>query len=112
VTTEAAMLESPMVIFYRVNPVTYYLGRPLVRTPYFSIVNLVAGERLAPELIQNDMTPERLAAEALRLLADEEARQRMRAGLRHVREALTPREDPFETSAARIEAFLRNEVRS
>jgi lipid-A-disaccharide synthase len=112
VTTEAAMLESPMVIFYRVNPVTYFLGRPLVRTPYFSIVNLVAGERLAPELIQNDMTPERLAAEALRLLADEEARQRMRAGLRHVREALTPREDPFETSAARIEAFLRNEVRS
>lgn len=112
VTTEAAVLGAPMVIFYRVHPLTYLLGRPLVRTKYFSIVNLVAGERVAPELIQNDMTPERLAGEALRLLADAGGRERMRAGLGRVRQALASREDPFEASAARIAAFLKNEVRS
>ncbi|MCS7043728.1 MAG: lipid-A-disaccharide synthase [Bryobacteraceae bacterium] len=112
VTTEAALLGSPMVIFYRVHPLTYLLGRPLVRTPYFSIVNLVAGGCVAPELIQNDMTPEKLAGEALRLLADEEARARMRAALARVREALATGADPYEKSAARIAAYLRNEVRS
>jgi lipid-A-disaccharide synthase len=112
VTTEAAMLGAPVVIFYRVHPLTWALGRPLVRTPFFSIVNLVAGERVAPELIQHEMTPERLAAEALRLLSDEEGRERMRRGLERVRAALASREDPFETSAARIAAYLKDEVRS
>lgn len=112
VTTEAAMLGAPVVIFYRVHPLTWMVGRPLVRTPFFSIVNLVAGERVAPELIQNDMTPERLADETLRLLADADARERMRRGLERVRAALASQGDPFETSAARIAAYLKNEVRS
>lgn len=112
VTTEAAMLGAPVVIFYRVHPLTWALGRPLVRTPFFSIVNLVAGQRVAPELIQSEMTPERLAGETLRLLADADARERMRRGLERVRAALASQEDPFETSAARIAAYLRNEVRS
>lgn len=112
VTTEAAMLGAPMVIFYRVHPLTWLAGRPFVHTPFFSIVNLVAGERIAPELIQNDMTPERLAAEALRLLADAGARERMRSALGRVRAALDAGEDPFETSAARIAAYLGSEALS
>jgi lipid-A-disaccharide synthase len=110
VTTEAALLGSPMVIFYRVHPLTWRLGRPFVRVPFFSIVNLAAGCEVAPELIQNDCTGGRLAAEALHLLADEEARSQMRAGLARVRSALATDRDPYEVSAARIAAFLNREV--
>ncbi|MEJ5366811.1 MAG: lipid-A-disaccharide synthase [Bryobacteraceae bacterium] len=110
VTTEAALLGAPVVIFYRVNPLTWQLGRPFVRVPFFSMVNLVAGRAVAPELIQNDCTGPRLAQEALRLLADERARDEMRAGLLAVRKALEAAGDPLETSAARIAAFLKREV--
>lgn len=110
VTTEAALLGAPMVIFYRVHPVTWRIGRPLVRVPFFSIVNLVAGRELAPELIQHRCTPEELAGEALRLLSSEEARLQMRAGLARVRAALATDRDPYEVSAARIAAFLNREV--
>jgi lipid A disaccharide synthetase len=65
---------------------------------------------VAPELIQNDCTGPRLAQEALRLLADERARDEMRAGLLAVRKALEAAGDPLETSAARIAAFLKREV--
>ncbi len=110
VATEAALLGSPMVIFYRVHPLTWRIGRPFVRVPFFSIVNLVAGREIAPELIQHRCNPAALAAEALRLLASEEARRRMRAGLGRVRAALATLRDPYEVSAARIAAFLNREV--
>lgn len=110
VTTEAALLGSPMVIFYRVHPLTWRLGRPFVRVPFFSIVNLVAGREIAPELIQDDCTGGRIASEALRLLSSEEARLAMRAQLACVREALLTDRDPCEVSAARIAAFLNREV--
>lgn len=110
VTTEAALLGSPMVIFYRVHELTWRLGKPLVRVPFFSIVNLVAGREVAPELIQQNCTGERLASEALRLLSSGEARLQMRAALARVRDALATERDPYEVSAARIAAFLSPEV--
>ncbi len=57
------------------------MGRRLVKVPFFSMVNLVAGRRIVPEFIQNEMTAARLADEALRLLDDEAARQKMRREL-------------------------------
>lgn len=110
VTTEAALLGAPLVIFYRVNELTWRLGRPFVHVPFFSIVNLVAGREVAPELIQQDCTGAKLAGEALRLLADEDARRRMRDELAAVRGALEAPGDPLEVSAARIAAFLKREV--
>jgi lipid-A-disaccharide synthase len=110
VTTEAALLGAPVVVFYRVNGLTWRLGRPFVRVPFFSMVNLVAGRAVAPELIQSDCTGPRLAQEALRLLADQDARANLRAGLFGIRAALEAAGDPFETSAARIAAYLRREV--
>jgi lipid-A-disaccharide synthase len=110
VTTEAALLGSPMVIFYRVHPLTWYIGRPLVRVPFFSIVNLVAGREIVPELIQHNCTPQRIAAEALRLLSGDSASAQMRQALSTVRAALATDRDPFEVSAARIAAFLNREV--
>src|SRR5439155_197747 len=70
VTVEAALLGAPMVTFYQVTPLTYRLGKLLVKVPFFSMVNLIAGRALVPELIQSQMTPENLAREALRLLTD------------------------------------------
>jgi len=87
-TVQAAIHERPMVIVYRVAPLTYALGRRLVHVDTFGMVNLVAGRRIAPELIQADFTPEAVAREALRLLAPGEDRERTIAALREVRAKL------------------------
>ena len=87
-TVEAALLGTPMVVVYRLSPWTYRLGRRLVRVPYYAMVNLIAGRRIVPELIQSDFTPARVAAEVLPLLADTAARREMVTGLGEVREKL------------------------
>jgi lipid-A-disaccharide synthase len=89
-TVEAALLDAPMVVVYRVTPLTALLAKPLVRTPFFSMVNLIAERRVVPELIQNDFTPDRVASEVLRLLREPAARDAMRAGLAEVRQRLGP----------------------
>jgi lipid-A-disaccharide synthase len=89
-TIEAALLNVPMVVIYRVTPLTAALAKPLVRTPFFSMVNLIAGKRAVPELIQNDFTPERTSAEVLRLLNDQSAREGIRRDLAEVRHRLGP----------------------
>src|ERR1700681_1591167 len=86
-TIEAALLDVPMVVIYRVTPL---LAKPLVRTPFYSMVNLIAGRRVVAELIQNDFTPERVAAEVLRLLNDQSAREGVRRSLAEVRQRLGP----------------------
>lgn len=89
-TIEAALLDAPMVVVYRVSPLTATLAKPLVRTPYFAMVNLIAQKKLVPELVQNDFTPDRVAAEVLNLLQDPNARRTMKAGLAEVRTRLGP----------------------
>lgn len=89
-TIEAALLDVPMVVVYRVTPLTALLAKPLVRTPFFSMVNLIAGKPAVPELIQNDFTPDRVAAEILRLLSDQRARESQRRDLAEVRKRLGP----------------------
>src|SRR5271156_162089 len=89
-TVEAALLDVPMVVVYRVTPLTALLAKPLVRTSYFSMVNLIAERRVVPELIQKDFTPAKVAAEVLRLLNNERAREELRAGLAEVRKRLGP----------------------
>ncbi len=111
VTIEAALLGAPMVTYYRVSPVTYLIGKPLVRVPYYSMVNLVAGKRVVAEYIQQDMTGANLAGEAMRLLSAPEARERMKAELSEVRTALEAGHDPFECSARRILTYIQEEVR-
>ncbi len=89
-TVEAALLGTPMIVVYRLSPLTYALGRPLVRVPHFAMANLIAGERLVPELIQGEFTPERVAAEALAFLGDPARLAAMRAALGEVRGRLGP----------------------
>lgn len=103
VTVEAALLGVPMVTFYRVNALSWLGGRWLVKAPFLSMVNLLAGERVVPELIQHDMTPERIAAEALRLLDDEGERARMRSRLAQIAGSLQSDRDPMDIAADWIE---------
>lgn len=89
VTVEAALLGTPMVTFYRVTPPSWVMGKLLVRVPFYSMVNLIAGRALVPELMQGQMTGERIAGEARRLLTDPAARAAMVAGLAEVRTRLS-----------------------
>ncbi|KHD05046.2 lipid-A-disaccharide synthase [Candidatus Thiomargarita nelsonii] len=67
-TLEAMLLKRPMVVAYRVAPITYWLARFLVHIPFFSLPNLLAGERLVPEFLQGEVTPENLGAAVLHWL--------------------------------------------
>ncbi len=99
VTIEAAVLGTPMVTFYKVNPLSWWAGRHLVKVPFLSMVNLVAQHQIVPELIQHDMTAERIVQEAERLLDDDENAARMRTNLASVRAALTVAGDPLQRAA-------------
>jgi lipid-A-disaccharide synthase len=87
-TLETALLERPMVIVYRMSPLTFALARRLVSVPFIGMPNLIAGRRIVPELIQGEATGARLAAEAARLLDDPAARAATTAALAAVRGAL------------------------
>jgi len=87
-TVEAALLGTPMVVVYRVAPLTAFILRRMVHTPFFSMVNLVAGRRVVPELIQDDFTPVAVAAEVRRLLESPAACEEMTSGLAGVRTSL------------------------
>jgi lipid-A-disaccharide synthase len=89
VTVEAALLGAPMVTYYKVMPASWLAGKFLVDVPFYSMVNLIAGRAVVPELMQGEMTGERIAAEARKLLTDEKARVEMKAGLAEVRERLS-----------------------
>jgi lipid-A-disaccharide synthase len=77
-----------MVIVYRVSFLSYWIGRMVISVPFIGLVNLVAGEEVVPELIQGDVTPERLAQEAMDLLDHDERRREMVKKLRALRETL------------------------
>lgn len=85
-TLECALLDVPMVVGYRLQALSYALAKRLVRVPHVGLVNLVAGERLAPEAVQDEFNAARLVAEARQLLGDTGMRQR--AGLAEVRRRL------------------------
>ena len=104
-TVEAALMDAPMIVVYRLAPLTAAIARLLVRTPMFAMVNLIAGKRVVPELVQKDFTSERLASEAIRLLDSPDARAEMRRGLAAVREKLGP-PGAVERAADLIAAML------
>ncbi len=89
VTLELALLNIPAVVTYRVSPRTYRIGRLLVRNvKYFSLVNLIGEKKIIPELLQDEVTPERIARELARMLTDLPARKNILAGLAEVRHRL------------------------
>ena len=87
-TVQAAIHERPMVIVYRLLPLTYRLAKRFVHVEAIGMVNLVAGEKIVPELIQEAFTPEAVAEEAVSFLTDHERSERTRDALRGVRSKL------------------------
>jgi lipid-A-disaccharide synthase len=90
VTVQAALHECPMVVVYRLSPLTYRMGKPFVHVDTYAMANLVAGRRLVPELIQDDFTPGAVADEATRILGDPAHAAAVRRDLAGVRAKLGP----------------------
>jgi lipid-A-disaccharide synthase len=87
-TLEAALATVPMVVLYRVSPLSYWLGRCLIRVNHIAMVNLIAEREVVPELIQHRAQPETVADQVLALLSDDSRLERMRGQLVRVRETL------------------------
>jgi len=87
-TLEAALAETPMIIVYKVSPISYHLGKMLINVPHIGLANLVAGQRVVPELIQNDATAENVYKTACQLLNDPPAMQKICRKLRFVQQRL------------------------
>jgi lipid-A-disaccharide synthase len=105
VTVEAALLGAPMITFYRVTGVSWALGKLLVDVPFYSMVNLIAGKQVVQELMQNEMTGERLAAETALLLDNAANRAKMKEELARV-SALLAGEDAMIRAADAVESAL------
>ena len=89
VILELALLGTPTVAAYRISPHTYWMGRLLIRQiEYFTLVNLIAGREVIPELLQDAANPERIAHELELLLEDDNRRREMQEGLAEVRDRL------------------------
>jgi lipid-A-disaccharide synthase len=76
-TVEAGMMKTPFVMVYRVSPLTYLLGKPRVKVPFFAMVNLIAGEEVVPELVQHDFTADNVVGRLREILPDGPARDHM-----------------------------------
>ena len=87
-TLEGAILGKPMIIIYRVSFLSYWIGRALIRVDHIGLVNLVAGKKVAPELIQKDVHPQRIAEEALLILRDPLMSRKMTESMDEVRQKL------------------------
>jgi lipid-A-disaccharide synthase len=110
VTVEAALLGTPMVTFYKVTAASWLAGKFLVDVPFYSMVNLIAGRAVVPELMQSQMTGQNLARHALRLLADGAARAEMKAGLADVRQKLAGGSAAPQRAAVAIQEVLEGQV--
>lgn len=87
-TVQGALHDTPMVVVYRVSPLTYWLAQRLVKVDLVGMVNLIAGEEIVPELLQGAFTPEAVAREAVSMLTDPVRAARIREGLARVRSQL------------------------
>ena len=103
-TLETALLGTPLIVIYRTSPINYRLLRPLIRLDTFGMVNLIAGRRVAPELIQDDCSAEGIAGAVLTSLSDPERLARMREDLASVRDRLASAGD---ASLRAADAVLR-----
>ncbi len=91
-TVEAALIGNPFIVVYRISPLSYAVAKRVVDVPHVAMVNLIAGKRIVPELIQGDFTASAVVSQLRPLLTDDEARARMQTGLRQVGQLLRSNE--------------------
>ncbi len=90
ITLQAALLEKPMVILYKLSPITHAIARLLVQVRHIGLVNILAGRRIVPELLQKEVTPDQIAAEAKKMLYDKDYYARIKKDLHDVRIKMGP----------------------
>jgi lipid-A-disaccharide synthase len=106
-TLELALAGVPMAVTYRVNRLTGAIARRLIRVAHVAMVNILAGRRVVPELIQQDCTPERLAATVCELLGDSQAACEQRAAFGAIMRSLAPAGgSPSQAAAAAVLELL------
>jgi lipid-A-disaccharide synthase len=110
-TVEAALMATPFVMVYRVSSLTYALGKPRIKVPFFAMVNLIAGEQVVPELVQDDFTAANVVARLNEIIPDGPARDTMIEGLTRVKAKLRgpdrgDRRNPVERAAEAVFALL------
>jgi len=110
VTIESALLGTPMVTFYKVSAPSWIAGKLLVRVPFYSMVNLIAGRAIVPELMQSHFTGAHVAEHAQRLLQDDTARAEMCAGLAEVRHRLSASGSAPQRAARMIQELLEGKT--
>jgi len=110
VTLQTALVETPLAIFYRAAPLTYAIGKHLIKVDCFGLANIVAGRKVVREFLQDEATPGALAGEILRILDDPAYAQAMRHGLKQVRERIGP-PGCAERVAAMVVEMSRGQVR-
>ena len=110
-TLEAGLLGCPMVIVYKLNWITYWLARAFVKIKLYGLVNIVAGEEVVTELIQNKATVKNITKEAIKILSDSEKHESLRSSLLRVRKSLGE-SGVLDRGAVGILEFLRKRMQN
>jgi lipid-A-disaccharide synthase len=105
-TVEAALIGAPFVMVYRVSPLTWTLGRRLVKVPFFAMPNLIAGREIVPELVQDNFSTQKVVARLKEIIPDGAARQLMLEGFAEVRAKLAPPDGAANAAERAAEAVL------
>jgi lipid-A-disaccharide synthase len=111
-TLEAALCQTPMIVVYKTSRASAAVGRLLIRVPWISLVNIVAGEEVVPELLQEEVNADRLESEGAALLESPERRRRLRDGLARVSVALGPPGGSERAADAVLEALDKSRSRA
>lgn len=106
-TVEAALIGNPFIVVYKVSAVTYAVAQRVVDVPHVAMVNLIAGSRVVPELIQSDFTAEDAVSQLQPLLEDESARARMQSSLRSISDMLKAGGDSLANETTAIDRVAR-----
>jgi len=109
-TVEAAMMRTPFVMVYCVSPLTYILGKPRVKVPWFAMVNLIAGEQIIPELVQHDFTASNVVTRIREIVPDGAARDRMLQDLSAVKVKLRAPENNVASLSPQLPADRAAEI--
>lgn len=88
VTLESAISGTPMVIIYKVSPISYWLGRAMIQVKHIGLANLITGKKIVPELLQDQASPIRIADTVFNMLSDAPGLERLRHELMKVKDAL------------------------
>jgi lipid-A-disaccharide synthase len=108
-TLQTALLNVPMVIAYKVAPMSYLIGRLLIKVNFIGMVNLIAGRRIAREFVQHEATPSNLASACLEIVSDPAQQERMKEAYKEIRNTLGEKKASFNAARAVLDMITSPE---